>query len=51
MFQMINLCKAEREIKLIGTDMLINRIDIHMIAIYTEMLSIAVFIIYLSYLD
>jgi hypothetical protein len=50
-FQLITLCKAERDVKLLWTNTTINRESIHMIAIYTEILSICIFIIYMSVLD
>ena len=50
-FQIISLCKSANEIKLLGTNTKITRRNIHLIAIYTEIISIIVFIVYISCLD
>ena len=50
-FQIISLCKSDHEIQLLGTKTKISREKIHEVAIYTEITSIIIFIIYISCLD
>ena len=45
---LVGYCKYDDEIRILGTNMYLDREDIHAISIWTEIISISIFIVAMS---